>query len=109
MKLRSLFIFAFISVSIQLSFGQARLSITNLANFPIAGVDTAYDIQTYDSIYERSNSMLPEDEQQRLLFEGGYPVLARVAKQKKLPYPHVNAQGEIEADAEWWSTMQYAG
>ncbi|MGM1296481.1 tRNA (guanosine(18)-2'-O)-methyltransferase TrmH, partial [Enterobacter hormaechei] len=23
--------------------------------------------------------------------------------------PHVNAQGEIEADAEWWSTMQYAG
>ena len=44
-----------------------------------------------------------------LLFEGGYPVLARVAKQKKLPYPHVNAQGEIEADAEWWSTMQYAG
>lgn len=60
-------------------------------------------------MYERSNSMLPEDEQQRLLFEGGYPVLARVAKQKKLPYPHVNAQGEIEADAEWWATMQYAG
>lgn len=33
-------------------------------------------------MYERSNSMLPEEEQQRLLFEGGYPVLARVAKQK---------------------------
>ena len=60
-------------------------------------------------MYERRTSMLPEDEQQRLLFEGGYPVLARVAKQKKLPYPHVNAQGEIEADAEWWATMQYAG
>ncbi|MNO94053.1 tRNA (guanosine(18)-2'-O)-methyltransferase [compost metagenome] len=60
-------------------------------------------------MYERENSMLPEDEQQRLLFEGGYPVLARVAKQKKLPYPHVNAQGEIEADAAWWSTMQFAG
>lgn len=60
-------------------------------------------------MYERDNSMLPEDEQQRLLFEGGYPVLARVAKQKKLPYPHVNAQGEIEADAAWWSTMQFAG
>ena len=26
-------------------------------------------------MYERSNSMLPEDEQQRLVFEGGYPVL----------------------------------
>lgn len=60
-------------------------------------------------MYQRSNSMLPEEEQQRLLFEGGYPVLARVAKQKKLPYPHVNAQGEIEADAGWWATMQYAG
>ncbi|MNY10968.1 tRNA (guanosine(18)-2'-O)-methyltransferase [compost metagenome] len=60
-------------------------------------------------MYERKNSMLPEEEQQRLLFEGGYPVLARVAKQKQLPYPHVNAQGEIEADAAWWSTMQYAG
>lgn len=60
-------------------------------------------------MYERENSMLPQEEQQRLLFEGGYPVLARVAKQKKLPYPHVNAQGEIEADAAWWSTMQFAG
>jgi len=26
-----------------------------------------------------------------------------------LPYPHVNAQGDIEADAEWWSTMQFTG
>ena len=60
-------------------------------------------------MYERENSMLPEVEQQRLLFEGGYPVLARVAKQKQLPYPNVNAQGEIEADAAWWSTMQFAG
>ena len=42
----------------------------------------------------------------RLLFEGGYPVLANVAKRKGLPYPHVNEQGEIEADAAWWSTMQ---
>jgi tRNA (guanosine-2'-O-)-methyltransferase len=32
-------------------------------------------------MYQRANSMLPE-EQQRLLFEGGYPVLARVARQK---------------------------
>ncbi|MSL97508.1 tRNA (guanosine(18)-2'-O)-methyltransferase TrmH, partial [Escherichia coli] len=26
-----------------------------------------------------------------------------------LPYPHVNQQGEIEADADWWATMQAAG
>ena len=54
------------------------------------------------------SSMLPPEEQQRLLFEGGYPVLARVARQKGLPYPHVNEQGEVEADAAWWATMQAA-
>ncbi|HAC8647114.1 TPA_asm: tRNA (guanosine(18)-2'-O)-methyltransferase TrmH [Salmonella enterica] len=60
-------------------------------------------------MYLRENSMLPEDEQQRLLFEGGYPVLAKVAKRKGLPYPRVNQQGEIDADADWWATMQAAG
>jgi len=60
-------------------------------------------------MYKRQHSLLDADEQQRLLFEGGYPVLARVAKQKGLPYPHINAQGEVEADAEWWSTMQATG
>lgn len=43
------------------------------------------------------------------LFEGGYPVLAKVAKRKGLPYPRVNQQGEIDADADWWATMQAAG
>lgn len=60
-------------------------------------------------MYQRENSMLPQEEQQRLLFEGGYPVLARVAKQKGLPYPYVNAQGEVEADDAWWATMQASG
>lgn len=59
-------------------------------------------------MYQRANSMLPPQEQQRLLFKGGYPVLARVARQKGLPYPHVNEQGEVEADAAWWATMQAA-
>lgn len=57
-------------------------------------------------MYERENSMLPDDVQQRLLFEGGYPVLARVAKRKGLPYPRVNLQGEVDADESWWATMQ---
>jgi tRNA (guanosine-2'-O-)-methyltransferase len=59
-------------------------------------------------MYQRENSLLEHDEQQRLLFEGGYPVLARVAKRKGLPYPHINAQGEIDADSAWWATMQSA-
>lgn len=60
-------------------------------------------------MYQRQHSLLNEAEQQRLLFEGGYPVLARVAKQKGLPYPYINQQGEIEADTAWWDTMQASG
>ncbi|WP_058911924.1 tRNA (guanosine(18)-2'-O)-methyltransferase TrmH [Entomohabitans teleogrylli] len=57
-------------------------------------------------MYQRENSTLPEEEQQRLLFEGGYPVLAKVARRKNLPYPRVNQSGEIEATADWWAIMQ---
>ncbi|GAL59471.1 tRNA (guanosine(18)-2'-O)-methyltransferase [Pseudescherichia vulneris NBRC 102420] len=59
-------------------------------------------------MYARNTSTIDDDDQHRLLFEGSYPVLARVAKQKGLPYPDLNADGEIEADAAWWSTMQAA-
>ncbi|WP_226573672.1 tRNA (guanosine(18)-2'-O)-methyltransferase TrmH [Mangrovibacter yixingensis] len=59
-------------------------------------------------MYARENSMLPDSVQQRLLFEGGYPVLAKVAKRKGLPYPQINLAGEIEAEASWWARMQSA-
>ncbi len=57
-------------------------------------------------MYQRTQSVLPEDEQQQLLFEGGYPVLAQVAKRKGLPRPHIDEQGQVIADAQWWSAMQ---
>ncbi|WP_380184213.1 tRNA (guanosine(18)-2'-O)-methyltransferase TrmH [Kalamiella sp. sgz302252] len=57
-------------------------------------------------MYQRQESQLPYEEQQRLLFEGGYPVLARVAKHKGLPYPQIDEAGEVVADADWWATMQ---
>lgn len=57
-------------------------------------------------MYQRNESTLDYAEQQRLLFEGGYPVLARVAKHKGLPYPLINDQGEVVADDAWWATMQ---
>ena len=57
-------------------------------------------------LYRREHSMLDQEEQQRLLFEGGYPVLANVAKRKKLPRPHIDQQGQVVADAEWWAAMQ---
>jgi tRNA (guanosine-2'-O-)-methyltransferase len=57
-------------------------------------------------MYQRRESTLEYSEQQRLLFEGGYPVLARVAKHKGLPYPEISDVGEVIADAEWWDSMQ---
>jgi tRNA (guanosine-2'-O-)-methyltransferase len=57
-------------------------------------------------MYRREHSALDEEEQQRLLFEGGYPVLANVAKRKGLPRPRIDDCGEVVADAEWWATMQ---
>ncbi|WP_426908576.1 tRNA (guanosine(18)-2'-O)-methyltransferase TrmH [Serratia marcescens] len=57
-------------------------------------------------LYRRDNSLLDEEEQQRLLFEGGYPVLANVAKRKGLPRPQIDEQGQVVASAEWWAAMQ---
>lgn len=59
-------------------------------------------------MYQREVGMLDDDEQQRLLFEGGYPVLARVAKRKKLPRPLIDNQGQVIADTAWWAAMQSA-
>jgi len=33
-------------------------------------------------------------------------VLANVAKRKGLPYPELDAEGQIVADDAWWATMQ---
>ncbi|QPT12808.1 tRNA (guanosine(18)-2'-O)-methyltransferase TrmH [Serratia rubidaea] len=57
-------------------------------------------------MYRRDRSMLDAEEQQRLLFEGGYPVLANVAKRKGLPRPHIDENGAVIAEAEWWAAMQ---
>ncbi|MBG6249355.1 MULTISPECIES: tRNA (guanosine(18)-2'-O)-methyltransferase TrmH [Symbiopectobacterium] len=59
-------------------------------------------------MYQREAGMLYDNEQQRLLFEGGYPVLARVATRKKLPRPRIDNQGQIIADTAWWAAMQSA-
>lgn len=57
-------------------------------------------------MYHRDTCMLDEEEQQRLLFEGGYPVLANVAKRKGLPRPTLDDTGQIVADPAWWAAMQ---
>lgn len=57
-------------------------------------------------MYQRQISPLSAKEQQRLLFDGGYPVLSNVAKRKKLPRPFIDESGQIIADEQWWAAMQ---
>ncbi len=78
-------------------------------NVSVASALILYEAQRQRQIagmYQRTYSDIDMAEQQRLLFEGGYPVLARVAKQKGLSYPYINHDGEIEADPSWWESMQ---
>lgn len=81
-------------------------------NVSVASALILYEAQRQRQMagmYQRENSPLEEEEQQRLLFEGGYPVLARVAKRKGLPRPYIDNNGQIVAEAPWWAAMQASG
>ncbi|MFB0975257.1 MAG: tRNA (guanosine(18)-2'-O)-methyltransferase TrmH [Tolumonas sp.] len=56
--------------------------------------------------FYKRGCLLPDDEQQRLLFEGGYPRLAAFCRSKSLAYPAIGEQGEILANEEWWLKLQ---
>lgn len=49
---------------------------------------------------------LSEDQCQRLLFEGGYPVLHQVCCRKGLDYPMIDESGDIVASDHWWAQMK---
>ncbi|USD65165.1 tRNA (guanosine(18)-2'-O)-methyltransferase TrmH [Vibrio sp. SCSIO 43136] len=57
-------------------------------------------------MYERETSALPTEYINRILFERGHPVLAKVAKRKGLPYPPLDDAGQIVAEESWWTEMQ---
>lgn len=107
-------------------FGQEKYGVTDeaieLADqdivIPMVGmvqslnVSVAAALVLYEAQRQRQNAgmydtiTLPEDEQQRLLFEGGYPSLVRMCKQKKLPYPRIDEDGQVDASEAWWQRMQ---
>ncbi|WP_406665482.1 tRNA (guanosine(18)-2'-O)-methyltransferase TrmH [Gallaecimonas sp. GXIMD1310] len=45
-------------------------------------------------------------ERQRILFERGYPQLARQCRRKQLPYPGISPQGDVQASDAWWQAMR---
>ncbi|NGN99164.1 tRNA (guanosine(18)-2'-O)-methyltransferase TrmH [Grimontia sp. S25] len=59
-------------------------------------------------MYRRTRTLIPQAEVDRIIFERGHPVLAKVAKRKGLPYPDLDEEGQIVADEAWWAKMQAA-
>ncbi len=52
------------------------------------------------------SARLPEERRQRVLFEGGHPIFAQACIRKGLPYPKIDADGQIVASEQWWKKMQ---
>lgn len=78
-------------------------------NVSVAAATIMYEAQRQRSnagMY--SQNLLPETEAQRILFEGGFPILHRECVRRKLSYPYINDQGEIEASAEWWHSLKHS-
>ena len=51
-------------------------------------------------------SRLPKEEQHRILFEGGHPIFMKLCKEKNLPYPPLDDEGQIDASDEWWEAIR---
>lgn len=49
---------------------------------------------------------LSDDEQHRILFEGGHPIFTKLCKEKKLPYPPLDDEGQIDAPDDWWHAIR---
>lgn len=75
-------------------------------------VSVAAALILYEAQRQRSDAglygkrTLEQERCQRILFEGGHPIFAKICRQKQLPYPLVNEQGEIEASEDWWQKIQ---
>ncbi|HAS6173754.1 TPA: tRNA (guanosine(18)-2'-O)-methyltransferase TrmH [Vibrio vulnificus] len=57
-------------------------------------------------MYQNDKSSIDAETINRILFERGHPVLAKVAKRKGLAYPPLDDAGQIVADPKWWADMQ---
>lgn len=49
---------------------------------------------------------LPAEEAHRILFEGGHPIFTKLCKEKNLPYPPLDEDGQIAADEYWWLAIR---
>ena len=76
-------------------------------NVSVANAVVLYEAQRQRKLAGMyGKATIDEEVRQRMLFEGGHPIFAKVCNAKGLPYPHVNDDGEIIASDDWWQKMQ---
>lgn len=51
---------------------------------------------------------LAEQECQKILFQGGFPVLHKECLKRNLTYPPINEDGQIDAPQAWWDALQFS-
>jgi len=51
---------------------------------------------------------LSEEEVHRIKFEGGHPIFTNLCREKNLPYPPLDEEGQIDADDAWWKAIRAA-
>jgi tRNA (guanosine-2'-O-)-methyltransferase len=76
-------------------------------NVSVAAAAILYEAQRQREnagMYERPQ--ISAEERHRVLFEGGHPIFAKLCRRKKLPYPELDAQGQIVADEAWWRAVR---
>ena len=75
-------------------------------------VSVACSVVLYEAQRQRrlagmyDTAQLSDERRQRILFEGGHPIFARVCIRKGLPYPAIDEEGQIVASDNWWQKMQ---
>ena len=75
-------------------------------------VSVACSIVLYEAQRQRqmagmyNKPRLSDERRQRTLFEGGHPIFAEACQRKGLPYPEIDAEGQIIANDGWWQKMQ---
>ena len=85
------------------------LGMVQSLNVSVAAALILYEAQRQRDLaglYQRPRNALSEETIQALLFERGHPALCKHCQKKGLPYPKINAQGEVVASDEWWQQMQ---
>ena len=78
-------------------------------NVSVAAAVILYEAQRQRQAAGCYNSpQLSQAERQRMLFEGGHPIFARLCRLNQIPYPQLDDQGQIVADEQWWQRIRSA-